>query len=109
MANLPRVTDDSFDREVLQSNVPVLVDFSATWCGPCKALAPTLEDLSKEYGGKVKIVNVDIDESRNAAQRFRIMSVPTMILFQEGQVTKQVVGNRPKSELASILTEAIGA
>lgn len=108
MANLPAVKDDTFDREVLQSPVPVLVDFSATWCGPCRALAPTIEALAKEFAGQVKFVMVDIDDSRSTAMRFNIMSVPTLILFRGGDVIAQVGGNRPKAELATLLNNALG-
>ena len=109
MANLPNVKDETFDSEVIKSAVPVLVDFSATWCGPCKALAPTLEGLAREYAGKVKFVTVDIDEARNSAIRFNIMSVPTMILFKDGQVVTSANGNRPKAEIVNMLDMALGA
>lgn len=109
MANLPTVNDSTFESEVIKSNVPVLVDFSATWCGPCKALAPVLEGLAKDYTGKVKIVTLDIDEARNSAIRFNVMSVPTMILFKGGQIVTAVTGARPRGEIAGLLDGALGA
>ncbi len=108
MANLPSVKDETFDNEVLKSGTPVLVDFSATWCGPCKALAPTLESLSQDYQGKVKFVMVDIDEARNTAVRFNVMSVPTVMIFRGGEVVGQVVGNRPRTDIANLLDNALG-
>ncbi len=108
MANLPVVKDDTFEKDVIQSNTPVLVDFSATWCGPCKALAPVLEGLAKEYQGKVKFYTLDIDDSRNSAIRFNIMSVPTMMIFRAGQVLTSVSGVRPKSEIVNMLDQALG-
>ncbi len=107
MANLPALKDDTFETEVLQSDQPVLVDFSATWCGPCKALAPTLEALAQEYTGKMKFFGVDIDDARATAQRFGIQSVPTMILFKNGEVVGQAVGNRPKSDIAGMIDQVL--
>lgn len=109
MAKLPAVRDDNFDSEVINSSQPVLVDFHATWCGPCKALAPTLESLSQEYAGKVKFVALDIDEGRMTAQRYNIMGVPTMLIFQGGQVVKQLTGNRLKAEIAGAVESALSA
>ncbi len=109
MANLPSVKDDSFETEVLKSPVPVLVDFSAEWCGPCKALAPTLVALAKEYEGKVKFVTVDIDDARRTAERFNITSVPTVMIFRRGEVVNQVLGNRPRNQIADLLNTALGA
>ncbi len=109
MANLPSVKDDSFEAEVLKSPVPVLVDFSAEWCGPCKALAPTLAALAKEYEGKVKFVTVDIDDARRTAERFNITSVPTVMIFRRGEVVNQVLGNRPRNQIADLLNTALGA
>lgn len=109
MANLPFVKDDAFDAEVLKSKIPVLVDFSAEWCGPCKALAPTLEALAAEYQGKVKFVTVDIDDARNTAARFNVTSVPTMMIFRRGEVVNQVLGNRPRHQIADLLNAALEA
>ncbi|MFM8386850.1 MAG: thioredoxin [Planctomycetia bacterium] len=93
------LTDKNFDQEVLNSTVPVLVDFGATWCGPCRALAPIVEELAKEYAGKAKVATVDIDQAANVAQKFNIMSVPTLIFFKGGKPADKVVGLKPKADL----------
>ena len=108
MANLLRVKDDTFEMEVLKANTPVLVDFSAEWCGPCKALAPTLEALAREFQGKVKFVTIDIDESQRSADRFKISSVPTMMVFKAGEVVSQAMGNRPRNQIVDLLNRALG-
>ena len=105
MANLPPLTDDTFDAEVLGSDSPVLVDFSATWCGPCKQLAPTIEELAGEYAGRVKFFAVDVEEARKTAERYNISSVPTLLFFKGGEIVHQMIGNRPKAELAKILDD----
>lgn len=109
MANLTSLKDDTFDTEVLQADQPVLVDFSATWCGPCKALTPTLEALAGEYSGKMRFFHVDVDEARATAQRFGISSVPTMMFFRGGEVMGQVIGNRPKSAIAEMIQKLLEA
>ena len=103
MANLTAVKDDTFEAEVLKSDKPVLVDFSATWCGPCKALAPTIEALAAEYAGRVKFVNCDVDEARSAAMRYGVSSVPTLLLFKDGEVVGQLIGNQPKDNIKALL------
>ncbi|MBR2535495.1 MAG: thioredoxin [Hyphomicrobium sp.] len=90
MANA--VTDASFDQEVLKSSVPVLVDFHAVWCGPCKAMAPALDAVAKELDGKVKVVKVDVDENPNTAGTYGIRAMPTLLMFKDGQVTGQHTG-----------------
>lgn len=102
-----RVSEAEFENEVLKSQGPVLVDFYADWCGPCKAVEPTMEALSKEYGGKVKFVKVNVDESQRVAVKYDIMSIPTAMLFQNGEVKDRLVGAFPavtyKSRLDSLL------
>ena len=103
MSALPRVSDSSFDQEVLKSDLPVLVDFSAEWCGPCKSLAPIVESLAEEYNGRVKFVQLDIDENRQTPTSFGIMAVPTLILFKGGEVVDKVTGFKPKTVLTQHL------
>ena len=103
--NVLEVTDDSFDTEVLQSGVPVLVDFWAEWCGPCRMLAPTVEALAKEYAGKVKVAKVNVDENPATPSRFNIQGIPTLLLFKGGQVREQLVGTQPKSTVEKALNK----
>lgn len=97
MGNALDFTDDNFQKEVLESSQPVIVDFSATWCGPCRQLSPIIDDLAKEYAGKVKVGKVDIDQSQEVAGKFGIMSVPTVLFFKGGQKVDTLVGLNPKS------------
>lgn len=96
-------TDTSFDADVLGKDDVVLVDFWATWCGPCRAIAPTLEALAQEYQGRAKIVKVDIDANPQSAQRFGIRSIPTLLVFKDGEKVESIVGGRPKSEIAALI------
>ena len=100
------VTDDNFEQEVLKSSTPVLVDFWAEWCGPCKALAPTIEQLSQTYAGKVKFCKVNVDYHPNQAARYGVRSIPTLILFQQGQNLGQLIGNVAKPTIESLLSKA---
>jgi thioredoxin 1 len=102
-----QITDTTFDQEVLKSNQPVLVDFWAEWCGPCRALGPKLEELSNELGTKVRIVKVNVDENPNIAAKFGIRSIPTMILFKGGQTVETMMGNQPKEAIAQTLARHI--
>lgn len=101
-----KVTDKTFV-EFIQRDTPVLVDFWATWCGPCKMMAPVLEDVSEEYEGKLVVAKLDVDENPVTAQQFGIMSIPTLMLFQNGKPLKQIVGFRPKADLIAQLTEVV--
>ncbi|MPW75188.1 thioredoxin [Moraxella catarrhalis] len=96
-------TDASFDTDVVNSDGLVLVDFWAAWCGPCKAIAPVLEELAEDYQGRVKIVKVDVDANPQSAARFGIRSIPTLFVFKNGERVDTVVGGRPKSEFAALL------
>lgn len=100
-------TDQNFQSEVLDSQIPVLVDFWAVWCGPCKAIAPTVEELAKEYKGKVKIGKVDVDSNAAVAGKFGIRSIPTLLVFKGGKVVDQVIGAVPKTKIAEALNKQL--
>src|SRR6478672_13821769 len=100
-----KVTDSSFDTEVLKSDKPVLLDFTATWCGPCKALAPIVEDVAREYDGKLKVAKLDIDDSPQTASRFGIRGVPTVVVFKNGKEVARQVGLVPKPRLVALFTD----
>ena len=103
MANIPEVNETTFSDEVLTSQEPVLVDFSAVWCGPCKQLDPIVEQLSKEWAGKIKVVKLDVDDSPNIAIQFQVMGVPTLMLFVGGKSKERIVGYQPKDRILSKL------
>ena len=93
------ITRENFKEEVLKSDLPVLVDFWASWCGPCKMLAPTIAQIAEEQAGKVKVGKVNVDEEQELAAQFRIMSIPTLVLFRNGAVAAQAVGVQPKAQI----------
>jgi thioredoxin 1 len=97
--SLVHFTDSNFKKEVLESELPVLVDFWAAWCGPCRQISPIVEELAREFEKKVKIGKVDVDQNPNTASRYGIMSIPTLMLFKKGEVSEQIVGALNKSEL----------
>lgn len=101
------VTDQSFDAEVRQSSVPVVVDFWAEWCGPCKQIGPALEELSVEFGDKVKIVKVNVDENPQSPGQLGVRGIPALFLFKDGEVFSNKVGAAPKAALQSWITEAL--
>jgi len=107
MAEITDVTDATFDTEVLKSETPVLVDFWAEWCAPCRAIAPIVKELADDYGDKVKIVKVNIDESPQTPGNYGIRSIPTILAFQGGQVVGQLQGARPKSAFEDMVKDLI--
>ena len=107
MSHVVHVADGDFDAQVLQAAGPVLVDFSATWCGPCKKLEPVIEELAHDYAGRVKVVHVDVDRAPATAARFGVLSVPTLLLFRGGRVEEQMQGVMPKRSLADRLDRVL--
>jgi len=101
------VSDSNFDQEVLQASVPVLVDFWAPWCGPCKAIAPVVEELAGEYAGKLKVVKVNVDDNKEAAHKYNVRGIPNLILFKNGQMVDQMIGARSKQELIDLVNKAV--
>ncbi len=98
-AGIVNLTDSTFDEEVKASDEPVLVDFWAEWCGPCKMIAPTLEEISKDFAGRLKVAKLNVDDAQSTAQRFEVMSIPTLILFKDGEVKLRIVGAKGKGQL----------
>ena len=100
-------TDQNFEKDVLQSDVPVLIDFWATWCGPCKAIAPVIEEIAAEYENRVKVGKVDVDQNQNTAMQFGVRSIPTLLLINNGKVANQIVGAVPKENITKVLDEVL--
>lgn len=109
MSTPVRVTEQTFDAEVLRADLPVLADFWAAWCGPCRMIAPIVEDLAREYAGKLKVAKIDVDENPDLASRYGIMSIPTLGLFRGGELVKRIVGYVPKAELERQIEAALSA
>jgi thioredoxin 1 len=105
MAKPITITDENFEAEVLSSDVPVLVDFWADWCGPCKMIAPSVEELANEFDGRAKICKLDVDSNQNVASKYGIRSIPSLLIFKNGQVVEQIVGAVPKNHIKSKLEE----
>jgi thioredoxin 1 len=108
-ANTQQFTEDNFEQEVLRSSQPVLVDFWADWCMPCKALGPTIDELATEYAGKVKVGKVDTDANQSLSAQFGISAIPTVILFQDGEIKERFVGLRTKKDFKASLDRIVGA
>ncbi|MBI4459842.1 MAG: thioredoxin [Acidobacteria bacterium] len=104
-ANILEITDDTFEKEVLLSEQPVLVDFWAAWCGPCRMIAPTVEALAREYAGKAKVAKVNVDENNLTPARYNVRGIPTLLLFKDGQVQEQLVGAAGRDTIEKMLTK----
>ena len=105
--NVSQVSDASFDGDILKSAVPVLVDFWAPWCGPCRSVAPIVDDLATQYAGKLKVAKINVDESTEVATRYQITSIPTFILFKNGEVADRALGALPRSEFVKLIDRHI--
>lgn len=104
---LLQVNDKNFSSEVLNSNLPVLVDFWATWCGPCRSISPIIEELAKEFEGKVKVTKLNVDENPATPSQYGVRGIPTLILFKEGKILDQIIGAVPKARLKSMIEKAL--
>lgn len=107
MSHVVAVNDDNFQAEVMESDKPVLVDFSAEWCGPCKQLAPLVEELAKDYDGRLKVAKIDVEESQKTAMKYGILSVPTLLFLRKGKVADQLVGNHPRQVLEERIAKVL--
>jgi thioredoxin 1 len=107
MADVLSVSDDSFEREVLQSDTPVLIDFWAPWCGPCRAIGPVVEDLAREYAGKLKVVKMNVDDNPRTPQQYGVRAIPNLLLIQDGQVKEQLLGAVPKAQLVRAIGNVV--
>ena len=107
MSNAVAVNDQTFESEVLRSGTPVLVDFWAPWCGPCRAVAPTVDALAQEYAGRLKVVKLNTDEAVEVAMKYGVISIPTLMVFKGGDVVERVLGNRPKADLVKLISRHV--
>jgi len=107
MANVTTVADDTFELEVLKSSTPVLIDFWAPWCAPCRAIAPIVEEISQTYAGKLKVVKMNVDDNPKTPSRYGVRGIPNLIVFHSGQVKEQITGLRSKADLVKLIDRAI--
>ena len=109
MADVLAVSDESFEREVLQSPTPVLIDFWAPWCAPCRAIAPVVEELAREYAGKLKVVKMNVDDNPRTPSQYGVRGIPKLLVIQGGQVKEQLIGARSKAKLVSAICNVVAA
>ena len=107
MSKAVQISDGTFEEEVLKSDVPVVVDFWAPWCGPCKMISPILEDFAEEYDGKLKIAKLDVDQNPKISSQYKIMSIPALLFFKDGELVEQVIGALPKAQLQTYLSKIL--
>jgi|TARA_B100001964_G_C14232916_1_gene600927 thioredoxin 1 len=105
--NIHEFTDQSFDTDVVKADLPVLIDFWAVWCGPCKAIAPTIEEIADDYTGKVKVGKLNVDQNQNTAMQYGVRSIPTLLIMKSGEVVSQIVGAVPKENITKALDEIL--
>ena len=106
--NIINVTDSNFESMVLQSDIPVMVDFWASWCAPCRAIAPIVEEMSNEYAGKVRVAKMNVDENREVSTKYGIMSIPAVFIFKDGEVVEQIIGLRQKEDYVKAIESHLG-
>lgn len=107
MGNVLEISDQTFDQEVLKSSTPVLIDFWAPWCGPCKAIAPVVEEVAGTYAGRLKVVKMNVDDNPQTPTRYGVRGIPNLLLFKQGQVADQIVGAVPKAHLVRAIDSAL--
>ena len=107
MANIEEIGENAFQSEVLESDILVLVDFWAPWCGPCRTIAPTVEEIAKKFSGKIKVAKMNVDENRATPGNYGIMSIPTLIIFKNGEIVERIVGVVPQSRLEEVVQKAL--
>lgn len=107
MSNVQAVSDASFDADVIKSTVPVLIDFWAPWCGPCRAIAPMVDELATEYAGKLKVVKMNVDDNPQTPSKYGVRGIPNLLLIKNGQVCDQIIGAVPKAQLVKAITQVV--
>jgi thioredoxin 1 len=107
MADIMQVTDETFETEIVNSDIPAVVDFWAAWCGPCKMVGPVVEELAREYDGKIKVAKMDVDQNRETPAKFGIRNIPTLIFFKGGEVANTIIGAQPKSSIEEELKKLL--